>query len=124
MNKQIKICLRWDESPLTGHVVSCKRLRDEGLHTFKGMVGYYMKDNGKEHFEIVNHNVSSDDANEGKMEYAKCGNVGLNISVSLFHSNILQMAYQWASFCMKNYLGVILKPCSFTYARVDNSTPI
>ena len=35
-----------------GHVVSCKRLRDEGLHTLLGMVGCCMKDNGKEHFEF------------------------------------------------------------------------
>jgi hypothetical protein len=63
-----------------------------------------MKDNSEEHFEIVNHNVSTNDANKGKMEYAKCGKVGSNISVSLSHSNILQMAYQWPFFCVKNYL--------------------
>jgi hypothetical protein len=28
-----------DESPSTGLVVSSKRLRDEGCHTFKGMIG-------------------------------------------------------------------------------------
>ena len=38
-------------------VVSCKRLRDEGLHTFLGIVEYYMTDNGEKHFEFVHHNV-------------------------------------------------------------------
>ena len=37
-NKKIMICLGWDESPPTGHVVLCKRLRGEGLHTFKGIL--------------------------------------------------------------------------------------
>ena len=30
LNKKIKVCLGWDGSPPTGHVVSFKRLRDEG----------------------------------------------------------------------------------------------
>lgn len=44
LNKKIKICLGWDEKiiKLFGHVVSCKTLQDEKLHTFLRMVGYYM----------------------------------------------------------------------------------
>lgn len=30
----------------------CKMLRDEGLHTFLGMIGYCMKDNGEEHLSL------------------------------------------------------------------------
>ena len=33
-NKKVKVCLGWDESPPTGHVVSCKRLQDAGLQNF------------------------------------------------------------------------------------------
>ena len=29
LNKKNKVCLGWDESPPTSHVVSCKRLRDD-----------------------------------------------------------------------------------------------
>lgn len=39
LNKKVKVCLRWDVGPSTGHVVLCKRLRDEGLHAFKGKIG-------------------------------------------------------------------------------------
>ena len=52
MNKKIKVCLGWDECPPTGHVVSCKRLRDEHLHTFLGLVGCLMKDHVEENFEL------------------------------------------------------------------------
>ena len=52
-----------------GRVVPCERLKDDGLHTFLGMIGYCMKDNGKEHIEFVHHNT--DDTNEGKMKYVK-----------------------------------------------------
>lgn len=54
-------------SPPTGHVVSCKKLRDEGLHTLLGRVGHCMKDNGGEHIEFVHNNVLVDDMNNGKI---------------------------------------------------------
>jgi hypothetical protein len=56
LNKNIKVYLDWDLNPPMSHVVSCKDLRDESLHKFKGMVGYCMKDNGEEHFEFIHHN--------------------------------------------------------------------
>lgn len=68
-NKKIKACLGWDESPPMDHVVSCKTLRNEGLHIFKDIIGYYMKDNGEKHFEFVH--VSVVDMNDGKMEYMR-----------------------------------------------------
>lgn len=34
LNKKSKLCVGWDEWPPTGHVVSCKSLKDEGLHAF------------------------------------------------------------------------------------------
>lgn len=42
-------------NPPTGHVVSCENLVDEGLHTFLGMVGYCMKDNGEDYLRFVHH---------------------------------------------------------------------
>lgn len=77
--------------------------------TFKGMIWYCMKDNGGEHFEFVHHNVSADVMNEGKLECAKFGKVGLNNRLSLSHSNILQRTY----FCMKKQLGLTLPDILF-----------
>lgn len=37
-----------------------------------------MKVIGEEHFEFVHHNVSANDMNEGKMEYAKFGKISFN----------------------------------------------
>ena len=50
LNKKMKVCLGQDEDLPTNHVILCKRLTDEGLHTFKGMVEYCMKDNGRSIF--------------------------------------------------------------------------
>lgn len=88
LHKKMKVCLSWDVSPRTGHVVFCKKLRDEDLHSFKGMIGYCVKGNGEEHYECVHDNVSANDTNDGKMEYVKFGNFGLDNSVSLSHCNV------------------------------------
>lgn len=46
LSKKIKATLGWEHDPLVDHIVSCKNLRDEGLHTFLGIVGYCLEDNG------------------------------------------------------------------------------
>lgn len=97
-SKQIKVCLGWHENPCTSSIVSCKKLNGEGLHTFKDMVGYNMKDNKEERFEFVHHIVLWEDMNDGKMEYTKLGKVGLNICASLSHRNVFQKAHQWVCF--------------------------
>ena len=84
-----------------------------------------MKNNREENFESVRHIVLVEDMNDGILEHAKFGKVGLNNCVSLLHSNILQKAHQWAHFRMKNYLGATLPGIfPFTCTRVANSTPI
>jgi hypothetical protein len=63
-NKKIKVCLGGHDHPMTGHVMSCKRLRDKGLHTFLGMVGYCMKDKRRSILSVFII-MSSYDMNEG-----------------------------------------------------------
>ena len=65
--KKFKACLGWDESPPMGHVVSCKTLRNEGLHIFRDIIMHCMKDNGEKHFEFVH--VLAKDMNDGTVEY-------------------------------------------------------
>ena len=55
-----------------------------------------MKDSVENQFGIVHHNVSSEDVNEVKMEYAKFGKAGLKNRVSPSHSNIVHRPNQWA----------------------------
>ena len=123
--KRQKICLGWDENPPTAHVVSCKRLREESLLTFKDMVGCCVENNGEEHFEFECRNVYADDMNEGKMEYTKFGKVGLNNNhLSFSHSNILQRAHQGGVFCKNKYLGVTLAMTLCHMCKVAISTLI
>ena len=72
-----------------------------------------MKDNGEEHIEFVHHNVYAYVMNEGKLECAKSGKVGLNqfwigiapfawykkIGMSMVLSTILPAVCGWGDTC-------------------------
>lgn len=89
------------------------------------MVGYCIKEIGKEHFEFVHHNILTYDMKDDKLEHMKFRKVGVKNQASLLHSNILQRAHQWARFCTKKHLGAILPSTLFVAcARVANSTRI
>ena len=82
----VQIYLGWVES--LGHVVQ-EEVEDEGLHIFLEMVVYYMKESGQENFEFVHHIVSTEDMNEGKLEYKKFRKVGLKqVCESLSYQHI------------------------------------
>ena len=58
---------------------SCSLVQEvEGLHTFRGMMGYCMNGNGEDNFEAIHNHVSSQDMNACKLEYMKFGKIGLN----------------------------------------------
>lgn len=59
------MALGWDRNPPTGHVNVCKKLRVKGVHMFLLLVGYCMKDNEEDHFEVVHHEMSLNHMNEG-----------------------------------------------------------
>ena len=57
---------------------------------------------GRSILSFVHHMVLAKDMNDGKLEYAKLGKIGLNNCVNLWHSNILQRAHQWQVFVWRN----------------------
>lgn len=76
-----------DENPSKGHVVSYKNLGDEEFHTFLGMAGDCMKDNGKGRFELC-ITMSLDVMIKKKLTYIKFDMVGFKYHVNLAHSDI------------------------------------
>ncbi|MCO5588696.1 hypothetical protein L7F22_042655 [Adiantum nelumboides] len=48
-----------------GGVVICRALTKRKLHTFEGMIGYCLKDNGQLHFQMVQHHITAEHINQG-----------------------------------------------------------
>lgn len=51
---------------LVGHVCN-KVFTNRLLHTFHGMIGYYLKEIGIEHSDVALHNISNEDIMEAKL---------------------------------------------------------
>jgi hypothetical protein len=56
-----------------GHHVHCKVLKGVGMHTYIGMIGYCLKDQGEYHFHFCHMNVSAQEMQEKVNEYVKYG---------------------------------------------------
>lgn len=75
--------------------VVCKLLTNTGLHTFCGMIRYYLKDTGSEHFDCVPFNISNKDIVEGKTLHAIYSKSDLKFRVVLTHKNVTDKIYVW-----------------------------
>lgn len=61
ISRVIKEYLGWDKNVPVGGVVMCRSLKNTGLHTFHGLIGYCMKDLDENHFQMVDHNLAAED---------------------------------------------------------------
>lgn len=96
-----------------GRVV-CKTLTNKQLHTFRGMMGYCLKDIRVEHFECVIFNISNDNIIEGKTLHAIFGRSDLKQRVVLTNKNITNRMYVWYKYkvdrkLMSLFLSVLVE---------------
>ncbi len=96
LNQAVKCQFGWNDLVKTpiGHVVDCKLLEIQGLYTFVGLKRDCLKDAGKEHFKVIDVNVSKVEINVGIDEYMNFGTTSTKNHVALSNVNITQ------GFCM------------------------
>ncbi len=80
------------------HVVPCKILKRQSLHTFVEMIGYWLKDARKEHFKVVDVNVSNVKKNFSTDEYMKFGATSTKNCEVLSSINIIDKAFSWCKY--------------------------
>lgn len=73
--------------------VCYKQLTNKQLHTFRGMIKYFLKDIGLEHFQVAMHNVLDDDIVEGKTTHEIFGRSNLKQCVVLTHKNVINLMF-------------------------------
>jgi hypothetical protein len=66
VNKLIKTALGWNPAP-KGGVVSVRKCTGRGLHTWHGLIGYCLKDEGQPWFQVHLYNISDEDLEMGKV---------------------------------------------------------
>lgn len=62
----VKEAMGWVPTP-HGCVVSIRKATGQQLHTYHGLIGYCLKDEGKPWFRVARCNVTDDDFARGKV---------------------------------------------------------
>ena len=103
VSKLIKTYLGWNDvkkAPV-GHHILTKTLRNIGVHTFIGMLGYCIKDKGEDHFQCIHKNVTPEQMEEGLEEYIKYGILFAKNSIFLIHTNLIERATTYCRYKMR-----------------------
>ncbi len=90
LHKALRIAVAWDKDAPIYHFVYCKSLKQQGLHIYVGVLGYYLKDSCEFHFHFVESNVKANEKNDGKLEHTEYGVVTLKDCVPLLRTNVIK----------------------------------
>ncbi|KAL3695241.1 hypothetical protein R1sor_009317 [Riccia sorocarpa] len=66
INTDLTKAIGWDTHPPEGGVVCIKSVKNQGLHTVTGLIGYCLKVEEEHHFRVYMKNVSEQQMEEGK----------------------------------------------------------
>ncbi|MCO5589389.1 hypothetical protein L7F22_043356 [Adiantum nelumboides] len=105
VKRMVKACLGWDSCKLVGASVLCRALKQRGMHTFRGMVGYCLKDRDELHFQKVEHNISADDINDGIELHNLYGAYALKNKVCLTPANVFDRTLMFWRFKLNHPIG-------------------
>lgn len=105
----LKSCLGWGKEWPVGAMVMCRKLRNKGLHTFIGMIGYCIKDSDQSHFQTIDHNITAATTADIALsleQYSLYGKEESKNRVVLIMTNIVDRVFQWRRFNGKHPLVV------------------
>lgn len=84
--------------------VVCKSLTNIGLHTFRGMIGYCLKDTTIEHFDVAMKNILDEDIVDRKTLHSIYGRSDLKCREVLTHKNVIDHMYVWHKYKTKRHM--------------------
>jgi len=107
VRKLLILAMGWETAatkPPLG-MIMVKVLSQQGLHTFLGLVGYCVKDERRDHFQIVAKNITEADFNKGRSEYVLYGKVDESDRVELNVKSLMPRMVQYFRYCYKKQIA-------------------
>lgn len=93
VNNKLKKLLQWNEDGMKyKRHIRVTELKNTGIHTFIGMVGYCSKDRNEAWFTCVHKEVSEADVEQGAEEHILYGKANSSKQLGLNHNNIMDRA--------------------------------
>ncbi|MCO5565039.1 hypothetical protein L7F22_018709 [Adiantum nelumboides] len=105
INRMIKSYLCWADVAPQGGVVICRALTKRKLHTFEGMIGCSLKDNGQLYFQMVQHNITAKQINQRIELHMRYDCDEVKNRVCLTSANIFDRAHMFLKYSSRHPVG-------------------
>ncbi|KAL3677396.1 hypothetical protein R1sor_027344 [Riccia sorocarpa] len=113
----------WDTNAPVGGVVCIKSVKNQGLHTVTGLIGYCLKDENELHFRLYSKNVTEQQMEDGRKRHMVFGASGYKNRLELTPQNLLCRALQFRRYRSKNPVTISFRhfqPEAVSMADVDH----
>ncbi|MCO5566969.1 hypothetical protein L7F22_020652 [Adiantum nelumboides] len=105
INRKVRAYLGWDVQKPAGGLVLRSALKQRNMHTFRGMVGYYLKDRDEAHFQKAEHNITADDVNDDIELHSLYDVDALKNKVCLSPANVFDRCLMFWRFKLNHPVG-------------------
>ncbi|KAL3690310.1 hypothetical protein R1sor_016619 [Riccia sorocarpa] len=111
LKQEIRKAIGWLEDGPLGGSICIKSLRDKGLHTIVGIIGYCLKDEKEEHFRMFQKNVTDRQMEEGRRMHGIYGASEFKNRLQLTPMNVLTCALQFRKYRAKSPVSTSFRKC-------------
>ncbi|KAL3680189.1 hypothetical protein R1sor_023145 [Riccia sorocarpa] len=111
LKQQIRKAIGWaDEGPVGG-CICVKSLKDKGLHTIVGIIGYCLKDEKEAHFRMFQKNVTQAQMEEGRRMHWIHGASEIKNRLQLTPQNVLTRVLQFRKYRARSPVSTTFRKC-------------
>ncbi|KAL3701301.1 hypothetical protein R1sor_019323 [Riccia sorocarpa] len=112
LKTEIRQAIGWNEdNHPAGGSICIKSLKDKGIHTVIGMIGYCLKDEQEEHYRKYTKNISEQEMEDGRQRHFIYGASVYKNRLELTPNNILGRALQYRKYRARNPLSISFRGC-------------
>ncbi|KAL2643883.1 hypothetical protein R1flu_011470 [Riccia fluitans] len=123
LKREIKEVIGWQWNLPVGGSMCLKSLREKGLHTVIGLIGYCLKVEEAPHFRFYSKNITEEQKAEGRRMHSIYGALEYKHKLELTPANILGRALQFRKYRVKNPVSITFRRCIAEMLRSGQNIP-
>ncbi|KAL3692788.1 hypothetical protein R1sor_006439 [Riccia sorocarpa] len=106
LKEDIRAAVGWKDTAPLGNSLCVRSLKEKGLHTTTGLIGYCLKDEREAHFRLYTKNITERQMEEDRRVHFIYGASKYKNKVQLTPTNVLARALQYRKYRTKSPISV------------------
>ncbi|KAL3677517.1 hypothetical protein R1sor_027465 [Riccia sorocarpa] len=123
LKEDIRAAVGWKDTASLGNSLCVRSLKEKGLHTTTGLIGYCLKDEREPHFRLYTKNITEKQMEEGRRVHFIYGASEYKNKVQLTPANVLLCALQYRRYRTKSPISVSFRNCFKQMVRSGQYMP-